>query len=224
MEVPSVDSKVLRGSYLLEDDNPNSDSHPAIMLVSAYIGCDSEADCSDRRLGGHDPGRLSRSLSGRTAVKHRQKTILGLFISILSLLLTTTPTLAEPKVTVIPSSLTVIGTRCLVFNFGCATVKRNLLLRTNKALTSLQILSVDLNRADGATVVPATATRPTLPANSAQPDQALTIPVQFNFSQINSLHSAGKRGDWWYFLPEVLNVVRKVYTVDDNNPIRARYS
>jgi hypothetical protein len=28
---------VLKGSYQIEDDNPNSDSHPAIMLVSAYI-------------------------------------------------------------------------------------------------------------------------------------------------------------------------------------------
>lgn len=28
---------VLRGSYQIEDDNPNSDSHPAIMLVSTYI-------------------------------------------------------------------------------------------------------------------------------------------------------------------------------------------
>lgn len=32
-----MDGKVLKGSYQLEDDNPNSDSHPAIMLVSAYI-------------------------------------------------------------------------------------------------------------------------------------------------------------------------------------------
>lgn len=36
-ETIALDGKVLRGSYLLEDDNPNSDSHPAIMLVSAYI-------------------------------------------------------------------------------------------------------------------------------------------------------------------------------------------
>ncbi len=32
-----MDGKVLRGSYQLEDDNPNSEPHPAIMLVSAYI-------------------------------------------------------------------------------------------------------------------------------------------------------------------------------------------
>ena len=36
-ETIALDGKLLRGSYLLEDDNPNSDSHPAIMLVSAYI-------------------------------------------------------------------------------------------------------------------------------------------------------------------------------------------
>ncbi len=36
-ETIGVDGKVLKGSYQLEDDNPNSDSHPAIMLVSAYI-------------------------------------------------------------------------------------------------------------------------------------------------------------------------------------------
>nr|WP_323808848.1 ISAs1 family transposase [Nostoc sphaeroides] len=36
-ETVGLDGKVLKGSYQLEDDNPNSDSHPAIMLVSAYI-------------------------------------------------------------------------------------------------------------------------------------------------------------------------------------------
>jgi hypothetical protein len=36
-ETISLDGKVLKGSYQIEDDNHNSDSHPAIMLVSAYI-------------------------------------------------------------------------------------------------------------------------------------------------------------------------------------------
>ena len=36
-ETIAVDGKVLRGSYQLETDNPYSDSHPAIMLVSAYL-------------------------------------------------------------------------------------------------------------------------------------------------------------------------------------------
>lgn len=36
-ETIGLDGKVLKGSYQSEDDNPNSDSHPAIMLVSSYI-------------------------------------------------------------------------------------------------------------------------------------------------------------------------------------------
>ena len=36
-ETLAMDGKVLRGSYQLEDDNPTSEPHPAIMLVSAYI-------------------------------------------------------------------------------------------------------------------------------------------------------------------------------------------
>jgi len=36
-EMIAVDGKVLRGSYQFEDDNPNSDSHPAIQLVSVYL-------------------------------------------------------------------------------------------------------------------------------------------------------------------------------------------
>lgn len=36
-ETLALDGKVLKGSYQLEDDNPNSPPHPAIMLVSTYI-------------------------------------------------------------------------------------------------------------------------------------------------------------------------------------------
>lgn len=36
-ETLALDGKVLKSSYQLEDDNPNSPQHPAIMLVSAYI-------------------------------------------------------------------------------------------------------------------------------------------------------------------------------------------
>jgi hypothetical protein len=36
-EMIATDGKVLRGSYQLETDNPYSEPHPAIMLVSAYI-------------------------------------------------------------------------------------------------------------------------------------------------------------------------------------------
>lgn len=119
-------------------------------------------------------------------MKRRQKNTLRLFISILSLLLTTTPALAEQKVTVIPSSLTVVGTRCLPFNLGCTPVKRNLLLKTDQAITNPQILSLDLNRTDGGTVLPATAIRPTLSSSSIQPNQPISIPVQFDFNQVQS--------------------------------------
>ncbi|MEH1824891.1 MAG: ISAs1 family transposase [Nostoc sp.] len=36
-ETVAMDGKVLKHSYQVENDNPNSDSHPAIMLVSAYL-------------------------------------------------------------------------------------------------------------------------------------------------------------------------------------------
>lgn len=36
-ETVGMDGKVLKGSYQIENDNPCSDSHPAIMLVSAYL-------------------------------------------------------------------------------------------------------------------------------------------------------------------------------------------
>ncbi len=124
-------------------------------------------------------------------MKRRQKNMLRLFISILSLLLTTTPALAEQKVTVTPSNLTVMGTRCLVFNLKCTTVKRNLLLKTDQALTNPQILSLDLNRADGGTVLPATAIRPTLSSSSIQPNQPISIPVQFDFNQVQSGEYSG---------------------------------
>ncbi len=42
-ETVGVDGKVLKGSYLLEDDNPNSDSHPAIML-GARLYCRASLD------------------------------------------------------------------------------------------------------------------------------------------------------------------------------------
>lgn len=36
-ETVGMDGKVFKGSYQIENDNPHSDSHPAIMLVSSYI-------------------------------------------------------------------------------------------------------------------------------------------------------------------------------------------
>ena len=36
-EMLALDGKVLRGSYMLETDNPNCESHKAITLVTAYL-------------------------------------------------------------------------------------------------------------------------------------------------------------------------------------------
>jgi DDE_Tnp_1-associated len=36
-ETISLDGKTLRGSYLVQDNNPNSEPHPAIVLVTAYV-------------------------------------------------------------------------------------------------------------------------------------------------------------------------------------------
>jgi hypothetical protein len=36
-ETLALDGKILRGSYQLETDNPDSPPHPAILLVSAYV-------------------------------------------------------------------------------------------------------------------------------------------------------------------------------------------
>lgn len=33
----SLDGKTLRGSYVVQDNNPNSEPHPAIILVTAYV-------------------------------------------------------------------------------------------------------------------------------------------------------------------------------------------
>ncbi|MBF2020096.1 MAG: hypothetical protein IGR93_08340 [Hydrococcus sp. C42_A2020_068] len=36
-ETISLDGKTLRGSYLVQEDNPESEPHPAIILVTAYV-------------------------------------------------------------------------------------------------------------------------------------------------------------------------------------------
>ena len=75
--------------------------------------------------------------------------------------------------------------------FNCPPVKRHLLVQTNQAIANLKILSLDLNRADGATVLPATAIRPILTATSVQPNQPLTVPVQFDLSVAHSGEFSG---------------------------------
>lgn len=123
-------------------------------------------------------------------MKRGQKTMMGLLSLTLGLVLVAPPAKAEPAVTITPSSVTVVGTQCPVF-FNCPPVKRHLLVQTNQAIANLKILSLDLNRADGATVLPATAIRPILTATSVQPNQPLTVPVQFDLSVAHSGEFSG---------------------------------
>ncbi|MDF5739003.1 MULTISPECIES: hypothetical protein [unclassified Nostoc] len=92
-------------------------------------------------------------------MKRSQKTMIGLFMLTLGLVLAAPIAEAEPKVTLNPSSLTVVKTQCPVF-FKCLPVKRNLLVQTNEAIANLQIITLDLNRADSSAVVPASAIHP----------------------------------------------------------------
>jgi hypothetical protein len=109
-----------------------------------------------------------------------------LLIALSSLLFPISGVMAQTKVTPIPSNLTVLGTRCVLPQLGCEAIARNLLLRSDRGMTNLQIYSLDLNRADGAAVFPAQAIRPTISQNSLQPNQPLTIPIQFDLDKTPS--------------------------------------
>ena len=129
-------------------------------------------------------------------MKHRQRLILGLFISAFSLVMAVPVQAEPPKVTPIPTTLTVTGKRCLIAQLDCTTVKRNLLLRSNQAVTDITIFSLDLNRTDGTEVFPATAIKvssptSTTPTNLLQSNQPLTIPIEFNLSKVPSGEFSG---------------------------------
>ncbi len=124
-------------------------------------------------------------------MKRSQKTMMSLFMLTLSLVLAAPSAQAEPKVTLNPSSLTVVGTQCPVFS-KCPPIKRNLLVQTNEAIANLQVITLDLNRADSSAIVPTSAIRPTLSAKSVQPKQPLTFPVGFDFKRIPSGEYSGQ--------------------------------
>lgn len=124
-------------------------------------------------------------------MKRSQKTMIGLFMLTLGLVLAAPPAQAEPKVTLNPSSLTVVGTQCPVF-LKCPPVKRNLLVQTNEAIANLQVITLDLNRTDSSAVVPTGAIRRTLKAKSVQPKQPLTVPVEFDLNKIRSGEYSGQ--------------------------------
>jgi hypothetical protein len=124
-------------------------------------------------------------------MKRSQKTMMSLFVLTLGLLLAASSAQAEQKVTLNPSSLTVVGTQCPIF-CKCPPVKRNLLIQTNEAISNLQVVTLDLNRADSTAVVSATAISPTLLTKALQPKQTVTIPVELNFNQIRSGEYSGQ--------------------------------
>lgn len=107
----------------------------------------------------------------------------GLFISTVSLLLAA-PVLAE--ITITPINLTVVGTRCLIVNIGCTSITRSLLLNTDQELTNLRVQSLDLSRKDGVNVLPTNAIAPTLPTDSVQSYQFVSVPVKFDLSEASS--------------------------------------
>ena len=119
-----------------------------------------------------------------------QKTMMVLLSLALNLVLVAPPVKAEPKVTITPSNLTVVGTKCPVF-FDCPVLKRRLVLQTNQAIANLQILSLDLDRTDGTTVLQGSAINPILSTTSVEPNQPLTIPVEFNLNDAKSGEFSG---------------------------------
>ena len=119
-----------------------------------------------------------------------QKTMMVLFSLALNLVLVAPPVKAEPTVTITPSNLTVVGTKCPVF-FDCPAQKRRLVLQTNQAIANLQILSLDLDRSDGTTVLQGSAINPNLSTTSVEPNQPLTIPVEFNLKDAKSGEFSG---------------------------------
>ncbi|MGK7899319.1 MAG: hypothetical protein AB4372_38310 [Xenococcus sp. (in: cyanobacteria)] len=123
-------------------------------------------------------------------MKYHKLLFIGLLISGLSLFVAN-PVHAEPKVTTIPTNLTVAGKRCLIAKFDCKTTTRYLLLRSNQEVTNLKIIPLDLNRTDGAKVFSADAIKINSSNISSQiqklPTNAfLKIPIDFNFKDTSS--------------------------------------
>jgi len=100
------------------------------------------------------------------------RVLLTLVVLTLGLLLAATVD-AQTGVTVTPSQLTVEGTRG-------AVETRTLLLRTSHPITSLQVIPLDLTRADGHAVLPAGAVQAALPADQIATGGLLTVPVTFD--------------------------------------------
>ena len=100
------------------------------------------------------------------------RVLLTLVILTLGLLLAATAD-AQGGITITPSQLTVAGTRG-------AVETRTLLLRATDPITGLQILPLDLVRADGNAVLPASAVQAAPASDEIAAGGLLTVPVTFD--------------------------------------------
>lgn len=123
-------------------------------------------------------------------MKYGQPFIILLLTSAFSLLIAS-PVRAEPKIIYTPTNLTLSEKRCLVNYLGCTKVKRNLLLRSSEEVNNIKIVSLDLNRTDGAKVFPAhsltiNSANSALSVNKLQANQPVLIPIEFDFQNVYS--------------------------------------
>ena len=93
-----------------------------------------------------------------------------LLLAALALALLAATVVAQAGITATPSQLAVAGMRG-------AVETRTLLLRTTDPITGLQAIPLDLARADGNAVLPASAVQATLPADEIAAGGYLTVPV-----------------------------------------------
>lgn len=92
---------------------------------------------------------------------------------------------AESGVTPTPDQITVAGERG-------AVEARTLLLQATDPITGLRVISLDLQRADGATVLPAGAIRAALPADEIAAGSLLTIPLTIDLHDVPSGEFQGR--------------------------------
>ncbi|GAP98055.1 hypothetical protein [Leptolyngbya sp. NIES-2104] len=127
-----------------------------------------------------------------TEVRRDRRFGAELFCSTLVLVLAMSSANAEPKLTGSPQTLTISGTNCVFNPLGCTPIIRHVLLQTNEPISALQVIPSDLNRADGATVVPASSIQAKLPTPSIRPDQPLSFPIAFDLQNVTSGEFTGE--------------------------------
>jgi hypothetical protein len=96
---------------------------------------------------------------------------------------------AEPKITSTPANISVAEQKCWLGQFFCPKVRRNLFLRSNQVVKDVKILSLDLTRADGTEVFPATAIKVNLAnsrINNLPNNQPLLTPIEFDLKGAKS--------------------------------------